>query len=221
LVPSLTFEQITIHLGQSSWTHEGPGSTNSKIEWYLPINSLGATVTQSLYPGVKYDIGGGLTMGSSESGTYSGYRGQMKIYYHSTMNLEDTRLTHWRAGASGQMEGIGVINENYGGGDFITGSLFAGLYGNIALADVDNLDWSADFTLTPLTIGRIGYFGKTYTIRSSMGWSIDGQLFMRSSPRAVEWGFGLGFGQQDLLDSASKEIGASKLNLELLARYRF
>ena len=124
------------------------------------------------------------------------------------------------AGAQGNFTGLGVTGESYGGGDQIMGSIFGGVSGIVNLSP-ERLDWYGEFSLTPLTFGRVGYQGRRRTIRSSFGWRLDGGAFLDTGIQTIEWGGGFQYAGLNVNDDAGRETGVSSISLLGQARYRF
>lgn len=213
-------DQLTIFAGQTTWNYSGPGSTGSKLEWYLPVNYVNVRLVRNLAKNLKYGVGGGIQFGKTKnSGAYFGYDGHIRAFWESPLSLPTINLKLVQAGANGRFTGLGVSHEKYGGGDVVMGGVFGALIGDVALGS-NPFEWRGEYSITPLTIGRIGYGGQRRVIRSSLGWEFIAQLLQGEKPggQSIRWGGSLAIGNHSVLDNASEETSKAHVTISGVAR---
>jgi hypothetical protein len=213
-------DRITFQIGQTKWWYVGPGDTGSKVQWYLPLNTIGARITREIIPQIKYGIGGGIGFGKTEhAGDYFSYDSHIRLYWETDLVLGGGAVQKLQLGAQGNFSGLSCNNERYGGGDWIQAGFFGGVSGQLAVPQ--SVDWYGEFAVVPLTIGRVGYDGSRKNVRASFGWRLGLGGYLLSAPQSIEWGGGFDYSGMNLHDSNSKETGLSTISALLLARYRF
>ena len=209
-------DDLTVAFGQGTWNYTGPGNTGSKFVFYYPVNFLNARLTRQFAHNLKYGIGGGLSFGKTKNnGAYFGYDGHVRAFWEDKLQIPDFGLEKYQAGANGRFTGLGVSLEGYGGGDVVMGGIFGALHGKAPISG-EKFDWLAEYSITPLTIGRIGYDGSRKVIRSSLGWEFIGQLVQSKKgamDKNLRWGGSLAVGNHTILDNAGNETSKSHFNL--------
>ena len=100
------------------------------------------------------------------------------------------------------------------------GGIFGGFEGNL-IVNAINFDWFGEFSLNPLTFGRLGYKGTRKTIGSSFGWHLSLGGFMPGQKNTIEWGGAFNYSGHNVTDSDSKVTGISTISMQLLARYKY
>ena len=184
-------DEVSAYAGPYWWSVGGsklPG-TSGKFPFYL-LNSAGVGVTHTLLFKFKTAFGGGVIFGKTTKGSYVGYQGYGRIYWEEALILFDGAIRGWRAGGFGSLSGMSVDQESYGGGDWIRGGGFAGLFGKFSTPDLERYDWNAEFSLLPLTIGRAGFAGNRQQTQSTFGYGISLSAYQDRPARLIAWGAG-------------------------------
>jgi len=216
-------DDLSLYAGHSGFSFSGPGATGSRTTWYHLINTAGLRLTRKIVPRIKYGLGGGLLLGKTRRlrGSYLGYDAHARLYWEDRWVALDGLIQQWMAGGHGALTGLGVYQEGFGGYDAIRGGVFIGLKGQFSTdRNVPPWDWFAEFSLTPLTIGRIGYGQSRYLVKSSFGWDLNTGFFSNSGG-GIEWGASLSYGGHDIFDANGESTSLYFYTLSGLARYRF
>ena len=212
-------DELIVSLGQGHWNYTGPGSTGSKFVWYYPINNLSVRFTRSIMNNLKYGVGGSVGFGKTKGGgSFFSYDGNVRAFWEDDLAFPDLGLTTWQAGVDGRFSGLGVESEPYGGGDVVMGGLFGSLLGTMQVNQT-LYDWAAVYSITPLTIGRVGYDGNRRVVRSSLGWKLSLEAIEKQAPEP-QMGLGLEYGNHTVLDNTGNETSRSLFNLNFLLRWQ-
>lgn len=217
-------DDLSFQAGQSGFSFSGPGATGSRFTWYQPVNSLGIRLTREVMPKIRYGFGGGIIFGKTRAakGGFFGYNTHARLFWEDQAVFFDGFVQRWMVGGHGAMTGLGVNREGFGGYDAIQGGIFIGLKGQFKPGDKGTLwDWFGEFSLTPLTIGRIGYGNARHFVKSSFGWDLTTGAYRLKSPGNIEWGGGFSYGGHSIFDNNNKSTSLSFYSLSLLARWRF
>ena len=191
-------EDITAETGLRVLQFSGPFTDSMKILWYFPLNTAGIYIKRHLHEHVFYSAGGGGSMGSTtQGGSYTGYHGDIRAYWEQTLATSFHGIEKWQLGGLGSLEGLSVRGDAFGGFDELQGGVFGGILGHVAYetkghineagkevpAELLQIPWFAEFQLTPLTLGRIGYGGTQHELGASLGWKLAGGAFYRKNSR--------------------------------------
>lgn len=218
-------DKIELRVGQTGWSFRGPGSSGSRLSWYLPMNSAGVNISRRLVAKFKYQLGGDLHYGKNQehTGSYSGYDGFINLLYEDEWYLNYGLLESWFVGVQGVVQGSGVKGEEFGGYDAVQGEVIAGLMGKIHFANDEKsiYDWMLEAKLSPITLGFIGYDADRRAIRSSFGWQIRNSFIQYLGTETLEWGFGWQYGSQIFLDNDAEATLLNRYGLQVLARWRY
>ncbi|MEZ4741527.1 MAG: hypothetical protein R3B45_03635 [Bdellovibrionota bacterium] len=213
-------DHVVFQIGNYNWWYHGPRSTSSSFVWYLPVNVIGASVTNQFLPHMKYDLGGSLGMGQTDkSNNYYMYDSHAMFYWEDALPIPIPYVKNFQVGGHANFSGLTVKGQAFGGGDWIQLGIFGGLTGLVP--STLPADWYAKFGLTPITFGRLGYDESYKTIATSLGWEIASGAFLNRGKGNIEWGAGFRYLGLNIQDSDNKALGLSTFSLSGLARYRF
>lgn len=206
--------------GARQWKFTGPASATGKFPLWL-VNAAGGQVKKEIMPSIKIVVGGEFGFGGTGSGDYIGIGALGRVIYESEVESMREAFDQVYFGATGSYQGQAVNGEKYGGGDWLNGGLIAGVGSKLFLVGGRQvIDGFAEFSLTPLTIGRIGYDGSRHGVKSSMGWQFNLGGHLEGPARSLEWGGLIGFSGLNLLFEDGEEGHLSTLSLQALLRYR-
>ncbi len=211
-------DDITAHAGPHMWKVIGPANDTSKFPIWL-LNSIGGGVTRTMLYKFKTAFGGGFLFGKTGAGgSYVGYDSYAKLYW------EDVFATHgllrgWRAGGIATFSGIGVKHADYGGGDWIRGGFYGGLFGVVGTGGGTSYDWFGSFAIMPLNIGRIGYDGGRKVVESAFGTKYELGAYQHQPPRVIQWGGGFEVSDERMTLKNSRRPHIKTYQLNILAKY--
>lgn len=229
-------EELTADAGLRLLHFSGPFDSSTKFLWYLPLNTLGISAKRHLYEHFYYAVGLGGGLGSTkEGGSYTGYYGDTRVYWEQAFQTPFHGVERWQVGGIGAVEGLSVRGDTFGGFDEVQCGVFGGLLGHFtyerntgsteqgALSpnrETLQIPWFAEFRLTPLTLGRIGYEGTQHTLGSSLGWKVVGGAFW---PKIYEinWGASVEYGRQNLADTHSTVTTVGTTAIKILANWKY
>ena len=217
-------DRITVSAGQWGFGYDGPGASGSRIAWYYPFNRLETRISGRITSQFNYGVGGGVVAGKlqEDKGSYLGYLGLARVYWQDNHSLLDGIIRQIMAGGQLEMTGLGVSGVGFGGYDTLLGGLFLGIGGETLLFKNNSaFTWTTEFSLTPLSIGRVGYANQIHLIRSSFGWNVQAYALQKKAPRFVALGGGLTYGKQSFFDDADSYTHITQYALYLLARINF
>jgi len=212
-------DEVNAYAGPYWWSLSGsklPG-TSGKFPFYL-LNSAGGGITRTLLYKIKTAFGGGVMFGKTIRGNYLGYQGYARIYWEDSLILLDGIIRGWRAGGFTSLSGISVNQEAYGGGDWIRGGGFAGMFGRFSVSASDRYAWNAEFSLLPLTIGRAGFAGSRQQTQSSFGYNLSLAAYQDQPALIVAWGGGLDLGSEVQTLGDGRRPSYQTYQLKVLAR---
>ena len=212
-------DEVNAYAGPYWWSLSGaklPG-TSGKFPFYL-LNSAGGGITHTLLYKFKTAFGGGVIFGKTLKGNYLGYQGYGRIYWEDSLILLDGIIRGWRAGGFTSLSGISVNQEAYGGGDWIRGGGFAGMFGRFSVSASDRYAWNAEFSLLPLTIGRAGFAGSRQQTQSSFGYNLSLAAYQDQPALIVAWGGGLDLGSEVQTLGDGRRPSYQTYQLKVLAR---
>lgn len=215
-------DDLVVTAGMTRWTFSGPIEAQSKLPPWI-INSVGAQLKRQVWDRIHFSFGGGVGFGSTTKGSFSIAKGQANLFWEEEISTLGPLVTHWQGGARGHFVGLGVSKEKFGGGDWAAGGGFAGLRGKIfgEGTDFPALDWYGDFSLIPLTLGRVGYGASQHTIKSSLGYAFQIGAIESKKKQTLEWGGALNFESKGMLLDDGKEAGFNSFDIRALARWRY
>lgn len=229
-------EELTADAGLRLLRFSGPFDSSTKFLWYLPLNTLGISAKRHLYEHFYYAVGLGGGLGSTkEGGSYTGYYGDTRVYWEQAFPTPFHGIERWQVGGIGAVEGLSVHGDIFGGFDAVQGGIFGSLLGHFAYErsagsteqgvvapnrETLQIPWFAEFHLTPLTLGRLGYEGTQHTLGSSLGWKVVGGAFW---PKMYEinWGASVEYGRQNLADTHSTVTSVGTTAIKVLANWKY
>ena len=217
-------DYASVSAGPILWRVSGVGIAGAASKFpLLLINNIGANVSRTLLFKIKNDFGAKLLSGSTAKGRFSGYEGSARIYWEEDLPVVIGGIVKgWRGGGVAHLKGQSVTGESFGGGDWISGGGFIGLLGSLPGGLLgDRYDWSAEFALIPLTIGRVGLAGKWQQIQSAFGYHATLGATQYRPPQMIAWGAGIDIGNEE--QSLSNDLRAKFriYDIHVLAKYRF
>ncbi len=211
-------DEIVGHAGPTWWSVKGPTNQAGKFPIWL-LNSVGAGVTRTMLFKFKTAFGGGFLFGNTNDGKYYGYDSYAKLYWEDVLAL-DGFLRGWRAGGIATFSGVGMKDGDYGGGDWIRGGFYGGLFGVVAAGDGgQTYDWFASFGITPLNIGRIGYDGGRKVVESAFGTKIEAGAYQHQPPRTIQWGGGVEYTDERQTLKNGRRPHLTNYSINVLAKY--
>jgi hypothetical protein len=98
----------------------------------------------------------------------------------------------------------------------VQGGIFFGLSGSVAA--VKKLSYEFEYSLMPLTLGRVGYGGGFKSVRSAFGSELSGQLLSGFMFRNINLRGGFHYANYNMLDKSGKETITSRLSFEAVGR---
>lgn len=206
--------------GTRVWSVSGAASTGGKFPLWL-LNHFGIGAGSELWPRVFLMSGAHFGFGATRhGGSFTSYGAQSTGYYQGDAFGDGMALGYWFAGARLRLQGLGVGQEVFGGGDWLEVGGVAGLKGKAPIGE-SIVDWTTEVGVTPMVVGRIGYGGKMRTVRSSLGWDLGVEGIQQGVIRDFEWGMRVGYGNQSLYLSDGKELGLGTYEILGIARFRF
>lgn len=212
-----------LYAGPYWWSVRGPTGANAsgKFPVWL-LNSLGGGIERTLIYRIKTAFGGGLLFGRTPAGTYMGYDSNARIYLENELFLADGLLKFWRGGGIATFSGMSVPQGSYGGGDWIRGGAFGLLGGSIDVGGPGGLyDWTGEFDILPMVIGRVGYKGTRKVVESALGWRLSLAAFKHEAPQTIQWGGGLDIGDERETLKNGQRVHLQDYHLKMLAKYLF
>lgn len=213
-------KSITFLLNQEQWSYTGPGKTKSAFVWYLPINTFGLSFQKRLFYKIEYEVG--LKMGfgkTSKKNGYSTYAADLNIFWKDEFPA-DFILESWSLGMHSAYSGLVVNLGPFGGYDLFGGGVFGEVDKIIPIAE-EKHRLSVGGRVVPLNLGRVGYGNRFRSTESSLAWEIHSELYRLTSKMENEWGFGAGYSQLSILDSAKAQLSLSKFYIQLLISKKF
>ncbi len=206
---------VDFRAGHDMWSFNGRGNTESKFALFPPLNTFGAKSSMLFGPnlGVGADIE--LGFGSTLKGSYKGYGLGGRSFWTSKVNGVPF-LDSWAAGIRADLRGKSVEDEVYGGFDLIQGGIFFGLSGTVIA--VKKLNYEFEYSLMPLSMGRVGYSGGFKSVRSAFGSELSGQILSGFIVRNINWGGGFHYSNYNMLDESGKETTTNRFSLEAVGR---
>lgn len=222
------FDDIRIYTGPTWWKISGkdPGLNSAgKFPVWL-FNSLGGGITRATVYKFRVAFGGGGAFGKTPNGSWYGYNGYASLYWEDSLSDDPSALlSTWRAGGQANLSGMGVEHASdadlayYGGGDWIRGGFFGGLGGRVSVLDRP-YDWSTDFSVYPLNIGRVGSQGKFTLIESTFGYALNVGAFQHDpSFGALRLGGGIDFSDERMTLKDGKRAHLTNYALKAMAKY--
>lgn len=211
-------DDISLSAGPYWWKAVGPRSASGSFPLYL-FNRFYLNVNKSLPFNFKASYGGGVYFGSTPNGGHVGYDGHAKLFWQESFGSGSDLLQYWRAGGFGRFTGLSVSKERFGGGDFIRGGGFGGIGGT--LVTTSKIDWTAEFGLVPINVGRIGYDGNFHSIESTRGtyFRLEGWLGAQSSQIKYGGAFNMADERMTVGGSTVRRYHLSEYQLEFLVGY--
>jgi hypothetical protein len=216
------FDSANFYAGPYWWSLSGSGLPGASGSFPLfLLNSAGGGITHTLFYKIKTAFGGGLLFGSTANSSYMGYQAYARIYWEDKLPLlTDGLITGWRAGGIGTLNGMAINSGAYGGGDWLSGGGFGALLGTF-VADSDRYDWTAEFALMPLTLGRAGFNGSYQDVQSAFGYKISLSALQERPARVLAWGAGFEY-ENDVQTLGNGLRPTYQIyDLRLLASYTF
>lgn len=213
-----TLEDWSVFVGPTWWSIRGPVHSSGSFPSWL-LNSVGGSVTRTMFYKIKGQFGGGGLFGKTPAGTYLGYDSFARLYWESELPFGYLNL--WQAGVSGSFSGITASGGSFGGGDFIRSGFFGGLGGQFLVGEAaEPYEWEMHYFLFPLNFGRVGYRGSFNEVESALGWKLDFSVYDRPSSRAIQWGIGFAGGDERQTLKNGRRFHLNDQSLKLLAKLR-
>lgn len=211
-------DDITAHVGPHWWSVRGPTNQSGKFPIWL-LNSIGGGITRTMLFKFKTAFGGGLLFGKTNDGTYMGYDSYAKLYWEDVIATTGF-LRGWRAGGIATFSGMGMKDGDYGGGDWVRGGFYGGLFGTVGAGEGGQLyDWFGTFAIMPLNIGRIGYAGGRKVVESAFGTKFELGAYQHQPPRIIQWGGGIEIGDERQTLKNGRRPHFKTYQLNVLAKY--
>ena len=217
-------DYASLSAGPILWRVSGTGINGAASKFpLLLINNIGANVSRTLLFKIKNDFGAKLLSGSTANGRFSGYEGSTRIYWEEDLPVViGDIIKGWRGGGVAHLKGMSITGESFGGGDWISGGGFIGLLGSLPSGILgDRYDWSAEFALIPLTIGRVGLAGKWQQIQSAFGYHATLSATQYRPAHILAWGAGIDIGNEEQSLRNNLRAKFRTYDLHVLAKYRF
>jgi hypothetical protein len=206
---------VDLRAGHDMWSFKGRGNTSSKFALFPPLNTFGAKGNMlfgsNLGVGADVELG----LGSTSKGSFKSYGLGVRSFWTSKFSGIPF-LDAWSAGLRADLRGKSVDGEVYGGYDLVQGGIFFGLSGSVAA--VKKLSYEFEYSLMPLTLGRVGYGGGFKSVRSAFGSELSGQLLSGFMFRNINLGGGFHYANYNMLDKSGKETITSRLSFEAVGR---
>jgi len=206
---------VDFRAGHDMWGFKGRGNTNSKFALFPPLNTFGAK--GNMLFGANLGVGADVELGfgSTSKGSFKGYGLGGRSFWTSKINGLPF-VDSWSAGIRADLRGKSVEDEVYGGFDLIQGGIFVGISGSVVAGK--KLNYEFEYSLMPLSIGRLGYAGGFKSVRSALGSEISGQLLSGFMVRNINLGGGFHYANYNMLDESGKETVTQRLSLEAVGR---
>ena len=215
-------DEFGLKAGYRGFSYSGPGATGSRPTWYTLANSFSLSVAKTIMPRIYYGLDAGVLWGKTQElrGSFLGYDLGARVFWEDDWEALSGLIQKWQAGAHGSLSGLGVSGEGFGGLDGLQGGVFAGLRGLLEFDErVRPWSWFGRFSLTPLTLGRIGYDNGNHLLRSSFGWELSLGGYQITDSVGPQWGAGLSLGSLSLFDDAGNSTTLAEYSLSLLMRW--
>ncbi|MCB9228342.1 MAG: hypothetical protein H6618_01885 [Deltaproteobacteria bacterium] len=219
-------EAVRAKFGYKGFSYSGPGATGSQLLWYQPVNVFGLELKKGLVPKVVATFGGEFLSGKTQRGrgSYLGYGAYATLFWEDQATfVSGDVIRRWRFGAHGFLTGLGVSREGFGGFDLFQSGILLGMDGRF-YPDRQRSPWLwlAEFRLTPLTFGRIGYGNSRNLIKSSFGWDLVFAAYLPGGePDQLQWGGSLDYGVHSFYDDSGRAAGFSVYEMSALLRWAF
>ncbi len=212
-------DDMNFYAGPHWWTVKGPTNSAGKFPIWL-LNSIGGGITHTLLYKIKTAFGGGLMFGKTGQSSYYGYDSYARMYWEEEMIVADGFIKGWHAGGIATFSGMSVPAGDYGGGDFVRGGGYGGFFGTTHVGEnSDRYDWTADYSIMPLTIGRIGYGGTRKVVESAFGWKFSLSALQYQPARIIQWGGGLDVSDERQTLKNGRRPHFQEYSLKVLAKY--
>ena len=212
---SMSVPYVDLRTGHEMWSFSGKGNSESKWAIFPPLNYYGGKGVLYLAPNIGTSGDVELGFGSTKKGSYTGYCLGVRAFWMSNF-FGMPLLDSWSIGIRGSLRGKSVDKESYGGCDLFQGGLFASLNGNIP--GPKKMEFEVDYSLMPLSIGRIGYLGSFRRVRSAIGSEFSGQLLSGYLVKGINVGGGFHYESYNMLDDSGRETVSKKLTIEAVGR---
>ncbi|MEI8025984.1 MAG: hypothetical protein WCI18_06530 [Pseudomonadota bacterium] len=206
---------LDLRAGHDMWSFKGRGNTESKFALFPPLNTFGAK--GNMLFGANLGVGADVELGfgSTSKGSFKGYGLGGRSFWTSKVNGVPF-VDSWAAGIRADLRGKSVEDEVYGGFDLIQGGVFLGMSGSVVA--VKKLNYEFEYSLMPLSIGRVGYSGGFKSVRSAFGSEMSGQVLSGIVVRNINWGGGFHYSNYNMLDESGKETVSHRFSLEAVGR---
>jgi hypothetical protein len=211
----MSIPYVDLRTGHEMWNFTGKGSSESKWAIFPPLNYYGAKGVLFLAQNIATSGDVELGYGSTKKGSFTGYGLGVRAFW--TANFSGLPfLESWSVGIRGALRGKSVDKESYGGYDLFQGGIFGSLSGSIPSAK--KIDFELEYSLMPLSIGRIGYLGAFRRIRSAIGSEFSGQLLSGYTIKGINIGGGFHYENYNMLDDSGRETVTKRITVEAVGR---
>lgn len=213
-------ESVDVTPRYRSWTFTGPITTGSNFS-IIPANEIGATLNQSLNSNIKYQLSAFVGYGKTDLSTsFFSHGAEAKAYFKDLLPVRIPLFQAFKAGAKGTYDGRSVSAGQYGGHNIMLIGFFSGLTGEERIAG-ERLNINAEFSMTPLAFGQIGYNGSYANPQQTNGYDLSLSAVTIAGRKQISYGASYTYATQKYTNSGTEQVATNEHTFEGIARWRF
>lgn len=201
-------------LGPRLWSISGDAKASSMFPLFL-FNYGALGIGRYLAPNVLFEAAAEGHFGSTTLGGFFGFGAKARAFYSLGADSGFFRL-----GGGAGFTSMAVNVETFGGGDYASADLILGTGGQINVGDL-SMDWFADYTIHPVSIGQMGVKGTKRSIDSTSGGTLSVGGSLASSPEEVKFGAYLHSSQINYGFENNAQITRNEFSVIASADYNF
>jgi len=178
--------------GFRSWSVSGVTSAASKRPAWL-IDHLVASTSIPWSSDIDIEMDGRLDFGATKNDGYVGLGVAGRGIHTMSLSGLPAVISNVRVGGAAEITSMSVQGEGFGGGEMLLLSGLAGIAGEGSWDPELPLKWTADFYLTPLGFGQLGYSGSKKSIGQVFGYALKTHAYLPADSGSITWGGGFDY----------------------------
>jgi hypothetical protein len=200
-------------LGHRMFSTSGTAKAASDVPLYL-LNHADISAVLPFPEKMPLEIHGELGFGPTAHGSFVSFLGRARLNFIESLRIRPLGLEKLSLGPSVSFQTLSISSERFGGYDLLQLGGYIKAAGQTQMGE-DQLEWVADFSVLPFSMGQAGLGGRKYDIDSTSDVTLKGTLYLpKDAGSALQWGAALGL-QSSSYGAGSRSISTTAILLGL------